>query len=189
MVWPISGTLYNAMCGWHADNSGPENSIILRVKGVFNVSLKGLLRSSSPISFPFQQCDLHLVLGETGGVSSISKFSRNRVSFVSLVVIFDYRLHADMSFDWFLLLEGSSFSNRRAPPELPPLVGLSILMQRGFLSQKEGRGGRGVKEKQHSSAKDTTQVTGEMPSVTDGPVLSRSCGHTVDENVGQTPVQ
>ncbi|GJS78435.1 beta-caryophyllene synthase [Tanacetum coccineum] len=60
-------------------------------------------------------------------------------------------------------------------------------MQRGFLSQKEGRGGRGVKDKQHSSAKDTTQVTGEMPSVADGPVLSRSCGHTVDENVGQTP--
>ncbi|GJR53675.1 hypothetical protein Tco_1404196 [Tanacetum coccineum] len=44
--------LYNAMLVGML-YSGPENSIILRVKGVFNVSLKGLLKSSSSISFPF----------------------------------------------------------------------------------------------------------------------------------------
>ncbi|GJT61813.1 hypothetical protein Tco_1005346 [Tanacetum coccineum] len=33
-------------------NSGPTNSIILQVSGVFTASLKGLFRSASPISFP-----------------------------------------------------------------------------------------------------------------------------------------
>ncbi|GKF58856.1 reverse transcriptase domain-containing protein, partial [Tanacetum coccineum] len=56
--------------------SGPENSIILRVKGVFNVSLKGLLKSSSSISLPFtmrsslgtswQICALRFVLSLEG---------------------------------------------------------------------------------------------------------------------------
>ncbi|GKF49766.1 hypothetical protein Tco_0143017, partial [Tanacetum coccineum] len=83
-------------------------------------------------------------------------------------------------------------------------------MERGFLSSKGCGGGRGVKEKSggsidvsvkvnnevdegtttssnvatntHGSTKDTTQVT-----AADGPVLSRSGGHMVDENVGQTP--
>ncbi|GJY14155.1 zinc finger, CCHC-type containing protein [Tanacetum coccineum] len=88
-------------------------------------------------------------------------------------------------------------------------------MERGFLSSKGCGGGRGVKEKSggsidvsvkvnnevdegtttssnvatntHGSTKDTTQVTSVMSSAADGPVLSRSGGHMVDENVGQTP--
>ncbi|GJZ42542.1 hypothetical protein Tco_0589428 [Tanacetum coccineum] len=61
--------LYNAMLVGML-YSGPENSIILRVKGVFNASLKGLLKSSSSISFPFT------MRSSLGSWSSISKFSR-----------------------------------------------------------------------------------------------------------------
>ncbi|GJY61827.1 hypothetical protein Tco_0462484 [Tanacetum coccineum] len=88
---------------------------------------------------------------------------------------------------------------------------LLTVMERGFLSLKES-GGRVVKEKSgvsidisakvnngvdertttssnvttntQSSANDTTQVTGVMPSAIDGPILSSSGGHMVDENVG-----
>ncbi|GJY02077.1 hypothetical protein Tco_0360229 [Tanacetum coccineum] len=74
-------------------------------------------------------------------------------------------------------------------------------MERGFFSQNGSGRGRGIKEKQHGSANDTTQVTVVMPSAEDGLVLSSSGGHTVekvtesgnkkgtqDENVGQTPI-
>ncbi|GJS45967.1 reverse transcriptase domain-containing protein [Tanacetum coccineum] len=88
-------------------------------------------------------------------------------------------------------------------------------MESGFLSLKESGGGKGVKEKSggsidvlaklntrvdegttnssnvvtntHGLANDTTQVIGVTPSTADGPVVSRSGDHMVDENVGQTP--
>ncbi|GKD34321.1 hypothetical protein Tco_1249830 [Tanacetum coccineum] len=59
-------------------------------------------------------------------------------------------------------------------------------MERGFLSQKEGGGGRGIKEKQQSSAnvaeKDTVVVS---LSVVDEPLDATV--NTEEANVGQTP--
>ncbi|GJS47822.1 retrovirus-related pol polyprotein from transposon TNT 1-94 [Tanacetum coccineum] len=95
------------------------------------------------------------------------------------------------------------------------LTCMCVSMERGFLSSKGSRGGRGVKEKSggsinvsakvnnevdegtttssnvvtntHGSANDTTHVTGVTPSAADGLVVSRSSDHMVDENVGLTP--
>ncbi|GKC39089.1 RNA-directed DNA polymerase, eukaryota, reverse transcriptase zinc-binding domain protein, partial [Tanacetum coccineum] len=92
---------------------------------------------------------------------------------------------------------------------------LYVSMERGFLSLKGSRGGRGVKEKSegsidvsakvnnevdegtttssnvvtntNGSANDTTHVTGVTPFAADGLVVSRSSDHMVDENVGLTP--
>nr|GEX10038.1 hypothetical protein [Tanacetum cinerariifolium] len=53
--------------------------------------------------------------------------------------------------------------------------------------------GRGIKEKSGGSidvldkANDTTHVTSVTPSTMDGPIVSRSGDHMVDENVKQTP--
>nr|GEX55027.1 hypothetical protein [Tanacetum cinerariifolium] len=59
-------------------------------------------------------------------------------------------------------------------------------MERGFLSSKGSGGGRGVNEKNRGSIDIPAKVTGVMPYGVDGPILSSSGGHMVDENVGQT---
>nr|GEX97638.1 hypothetical protein [Tanacetum cinerariifolium] len=58
-------------------------------------------------------------------------------------------------------------------------------MERGFLSSKGSGGGRGVNEKNRGSIDIPAKVTGVMPYGVDGPILSSSGGHMVDENVGE----